>query len=89
MRRDIKARPDAAQDDIAALRKDVVALELRAEQIGQAMLYCLVSALGEPAASTAEIAIRHNISLLLGGRKEAARLTEATLALRLAKTHPS
>jgi uncharacterized protein (TIGR02444 family) len=89
VRRDIKARPDAAQDDVAALRQDVAALELRAEQIEQAMLFRLVSALGEPAATPGEIAIRHNISLLPGGRKEAARLIEAALALCLAKSRPS
>jgi uncharacterized protein (TIGR02444 family) len=81
VRRDIKAMADAAQDDIAALRKDVAALELRAEQIEQARLYHLVSALDGAAATTAEIAIRHDISLLLGGQREAARLIEAALAL--------
>ena len=38
-RRGIKTLPEMADDDVAALRKDVAALELRAEQIEHAMLY--------------------------------------------------
>ena len=75
-RRDIKAMPDAAQDDIAALRKDVAALELRAEQIGQAMLYRLVPTLGEPAASPPRSAIRHNIAVLLARARKDCSATD-------------
>ena len=82
MRRDIKARPDAAQDDIAALRKDVAALELRAEQIEQAMLHEMVHAMEPVGTVSAESAIRHNILLLLAGRNETEpeRLIEVALA---------
>ena len=76
VRRDVKARADAADHDIAALRKDVAALELRAEQIEQAMLYGL-AAMFDDATVTAEAAIRRNVSLLLAGGTEPARLIEA------------
>jgi uncharacterized protein (TIGR02444 family) len=82
VRRDIKARPDAVQVDIAALRKDVAALELRAEQIEQAMLYAMAAHLNAPAATmTVAEAIRRNVSLLLAGGDgtEPARLIEAAL----------
>jgi hypothetical protein len=84
VRRDIKTRPDAGQDDIAALRKDVAALELRAEQLEQAMLYAMAADLTE-STMTAEIATRHNISLLLNRQSTASaapteRLIEAALA---------
>ena len=45
-RRGIKTLAEAADDDVAALRKDVAALELRAEQIEQAMLYRMAPTLG-------------------------------------------
>ena len=83
VRRDIKARPDAVQDDIAALRKDVAALELRAEQIEQAMLYAMAAHLNAPAATmTAAEVVRRNVSLLLARRDaiEPACLIEAALA---------
>jgi uncharacterized protein (TIGR02444 family) len=78
-RRGIKALPDAAEADIAALRKDVAALELRAEQIEQAMLFSMVP---DPAAATATAAeaIRRNMSALLGRDGDAPRLTDAALA---------
>ena len=79
VRRDIKARPDAAEQDIAALRKDVAALELRAEQIEQAMLYGLAATFDQ-ANVTAQVAIGRNVSLLLAGSTVPARLIEAALA---------
>ena len=85
VRRDIKARPDAAEQDIAGLRKDAAALELRAEQIEQAMLYGLVATFDEGNV-TAQVAIGRNVSLLLAGGTEPARLIEATLAQASAPT---
>ena len=82
VRRDIKARADAAQEDIEALRKDVAALELRAEQLEQAMLYDMAATLSDPATTaTPQVAIRRNISLLLARcDAEPARLIEAAIA---------
>ena len=82
LRRDIKVRPDAAHESIAALRKDVAALELRAEQIEQAMLHEMAHAMEPAGTASAESAIRHNILLLLAGRNETEpeRLIEAALA---------
>jgi uncharacterized protein (TIGR02444 family) len=79
VRRDIKARPDAAEPDIAVLRKDVAALELRAEQIEQAMLYGLAETFDE-ANVTTPVAIERNVSLLLAGGTGPVRLIEAALA---------
>ena len=82
-RRGIKTLPQAADDDIAALRKDVAALELRGEQIEHAMLYQLVPALGSASGTAAEEAMRRNVSAL--GRSKgvpglaAPRLVEAAL----------
>ena len=77
VRRDIKARADAADDDIAALRKDVAALELRAEQIEQAMLYGMAATFDD-ATVTAEAAIRRNVSASARpDGTEPARLIEA------------
>jgi uncharacterized protein (TIGR02444 family) len=87
VRRDIKAMPDSANDDVAALRKDAAALELRAEQVEQAMLYRLMPTLSAPpAATTAEDATRRNVSALLdrtapaSSNASAPRLIEAALA---------
>jgi uncharacterized protein (TIGR02444 family) len=73
-RRGMKAWSDA---DIAALRKDVAALELRAEQIEQAMLFSIAPETA--ATATADEAIRRNIALLLG-HGSAPRLLDAALA---------
>jgi uncharacterized protein (TIGR02444 family) len=79
-RRGIKTVADAADDGVAALRKDVAALELRAEQIAQAMLYRLAPTFGEPVAATsADEAIHSNIAALLG-ELSAPRLIAAALA---------
>jgi uncharacterized protein (TIGR02444 family) len=78
-RRGIKAIADATEEDVAALRKDVAALELRAEQIAQAMLYRLAPTFGEPVASASAEAIHRNVAALLGERS-APRLVEAALA---------
>ena len=87
VRRGIKAMPDSTNDDVAALRKDVAAVELRAEQIEQAMLYRAMPALSAPtAAATAESATRRNVSALLSRRPPASseasarQLIEAALA---------
>jgi uncharacterized protein (TIGR02444 family) len=86
VRRDIKALPDSTDETIAALRKDVAALELRAEQIEQAMLYRLMPMLtASPAKTTAE-AIHRNVSVFLArtapapSEVSAPRLIEAALA---------
>ena len=87
VRGDIKAMPDSTNEAVAALRKDAAALELRAEQIEQAMLYRLMPTLSAPpTATTAESATRRNVSALLA-RKVAAspeasarQLVEASLA---------
>jgi uncharacterized protein (TIGR02444 family) len=66
VRRSIKTVPDAAQDTVAALRQDVAALELRAEQVEQAMLYrTIASSKRSSGLASAEVAIRLNIALLL------------------------
>ena len=85
VRRTVKTMPEATQDDVAALRRDVAALELRAEQTEQAMLYRLVPVLSAPETVSAEVAIRRNIALLLDRRTGAGsalpeRLIEAALA---------
>jgi len=86
-RRAIKAMPDAASDAVIALRKDIAALELRAEQIEQAMLYRMAPTLGGTgAAPAADEATRRNIAAFLGNCKDsrdtppALRLIEAALA---------
>ena len=79
VRRDIKARADAAQQDIAALREAAAALELRAEQIEQAMLWGLAATF-EEATVRPEVAIRRNVSLLRAGGTEPVRLIEAARA---------
>ena len=82
-RRGIKILPQAADDDVAALRKDVAALELRAEQIEHAMLHQLVPTLDSATGTAAEEAMRRNVSAL--GRSKstprlaAPRLVEAAL----------
>ena len=84
-RRGIKTLPQMADADVAALRKDVAALELRAEQIEHAMLYAVASTLGSASGTTAEEAMRRNVSAL--GRAKgvpelaAPRLIEAALKL--------
>jgi uncharacterized protein (TIGR02444 family) len=77
-RRGIKTLPDATDNEIAALRKEAAALELRAEQIEQAMLYGI--ALGGAATTTAGDAIRLNLSALLGHDVPVPRLVDAALA---------
>jgi uncharacterized protein (TIGR02444 family) len=77
-RRGIKALSDV-DDDIAVLRKEVAALELRAEQIEQAMLYRMAPSAVD-ATLTAEEVIRRNLSTLLGRDVPTPRLIEAALA---------
>jgi uncharacterized protein (TIGR02444 family) len=87
VRRGIDAMPDSTNDAVAALRKDAAAVELRAEQIEQAMLYRLMPTLSAaPVATTAESATRRNVSALLSRRAPASsepsarQLIEAALA---------
>ena len=80
-RRGIKTLPQMADADVAALRKDVSALELRAEQIEHAMLYAMAATLG-PTTTVAPLeAMRCNVSALGRGRSvpglDAPRLIEA------------
>ena len=83
-RRGIKTLPQMADADVAALRKDVAALELRAEQIEHAMLFGMAQTLSS-AATAAEDAMGRNVSAL--GRSKsvpalaAPRLVEAALTL--------
>ena len=84
-RRGIKTLPEMADAAVAALRKDVAALELRAEQIEHAMLYGMAPALGS-ATTAAEEAMRRNVSALGRARGvpglDAPRLIEAALKHR-------
>lgn len=86
-RRGIKTLPEMADADVAALRKDVAALELRAEQVEHAMLHAFASTLGS-GGTGAEDAMRRNVSALGRSRSvpelAAPRLVEA--ALKLAKS---
>jgi uncharacterized protein (TIGR02444 family) len=77
-RRSVRSLPDAADDAIAALRKDVAALELRAERIEQAMLFSLAP--NATATTTAGEAIRRNVAALLGPDVPTPRLMDAALA---------
>ena len=86
-RRGIKTLPQMEDAEVAALRKDVAALELRAEQIEHAMLYQPVQTLGA-APGSAEEAMRRNVSALGRGKGvpalAAPRLVEAALKLGIA-----
>lgn len=68
-RRGIKIMPEMADADVAALRKEVAALELRAEQIEHAMLYGMAPG-PDKAAAAPEEAMRRNVSAL--GRSKSA-----------------
>lgn len=90
VRRDIKAMPDSTNDDVAALRRDAAALELKAEQIEQAMLYRLMPTLSAPpAATTAEDATRRNVSALLDRRAPASSEASAPRLIEAALAHAS
>lgn len=82
-RRGIKTLPQAADDDVAALRKDLAALELRAEQIEHAMLYQCVGALDSATGTAPGEATHRNVSALGRSRGTpglaAPRLIEAAL----------
>jgi uncharacterized protein (TIGR02444 family) len=77
-RRGIKALK-AADNDIAALRNDVAALELRAEQIEQAMLFSMAPGAVDATLSTEQV-VRRNLSAFLGHDGSTARLIDAALA---------
>jgi uncharacterized protein (TIGR02444 family) len=78
-RRGIKALAEAEHSDIAALRKEVAALELRAEQIQQAMLFSMAPAAVDATLSVEQV-LRRNLSALLGPDVAAPRLIAAALA---------
>lgn len=92
-RQDIKPMPAMADDSVRELRADIARIELRAEQIEQAMLFELAQELedGAPAITVAE-AIRHNVANFLHRNMnpdaacteppKAARLIEEAIAYR-------
>ncbi|HZP79509.1 MAG TPA: TIGR02444 family protein [Pseudolabrys sp.] len=69
-RQQLKAMPEMSHPDVVQLRKELAALELRAEQIEQALLCELASQI--PAGSTsAPDAVRGNVDAYLRRRDEA------------------
>jgi uncharacterized protein (TIGR02444 family) len=78
-RRGIRALAEAGHSDIATLRKDVAALELRAEQIEQALLFSMAPGAVD-ATLTPEQVIRRNLSAWLDADASASRLIDAALA---------
>jgi uncharacterized protein (TIGR02444 family) len=64
-RQDIKPMPAMADDAVKSLRHDIARLELRAEQIEQAMLFDLAPSFSGAAAGPAAEAVRHNVSAFL------------------------
>lgn len=66
VRRTMKQMPEMAETAVQTLRADIARLELRAEQIEQAMLFDLAAGFGKGAAAVpAAAAIRHNVTVLL------------------------
>ncbi|MFN3656604.1 MAG: TIGR02444 family protein [Pseudolabrys sp.] len=68
VRQGMKSMPEMAHADVAALRKDVAAVELRAEQIEQAMLFAALPALGPLDAAAQATAVPANIGAQLRRR---------------------
>lgn len=83
VRQAMKPMPDMADDAVKALRKDVAAAELRAEQIEQALLFQSTEALsaGAATADDPEIAIRANIAAFVQRNATDATATPATPSL--------
>jgi hypothetical protein len=65
VRQRMKTLHEMAHDDVAALRKDVAAAELRAEQIEQAMLHAALPAVGTLAAAAQAQAVPANVDAYL------------------------
>jgi len=66
VRRDVKAIPDSTENDVSTFRQDLAALELRAEQIEQAILYRIAASYRSSGLSPAELTVWSNIALLVG-----------------------
>jgi uncharacterized protein (TIGR02444 family) len=78
----MKAMPEMAHDDVKALRKQVLEVELRAEQIQQALLFHAVT--DRPLAATADgkdEAVRANLCTFLESKARAAEVSLAGLAV--------
>lgn len=66
VRQAMKPMPQMTDATVQILRADIARLELRAEQIEQAMLFDLAAGFGKGAAALpAAAAIRHNVTVLL------------------------
>jgi len=65
MRQTIKPMPDMADEAVKALRKEVAALELRAEQIEQAKLFEVAGAIAQGANAATEDAVAANVAAFL------------------------
>ncbi len=81
-RQALKVMPEMAHGEVAQLRKDIAALELRAEQIEQALLYRWAATIPRGAVAASE-AVRGNVACLLqhcgGSEKDAAHVIAAAL----------
>ncbi len=99
VRQDIKTMPAMTDDAVKDLRSDIARVELRAEQIEQAMLFALTPDLIDgPAATTIAEAVRHNVAFYLQHGTDpvqagaeppyAPRLVEEAIAYRAAADHP-
>lgn len=64
VRQTMKAMPDMADDTVKALRKDIAAAELRAEQIEQAKLFEIADAIAQAARAGGD-AVAANIAAFL------------------------
>lgn len=65
LRQTMKPMPDMADDAVKALRKDVAALELRAEQIEQAKLFEIADTIPQGAKAASEDAVAANVTIFL------------------------
>lgn len=83
VRQTMKPMPEMADEAVQGLRKDIAAIELRAEQIEQALLFEETNALSANAvtADDAETAIRANITAFVQRNATGATATPAALSL--------
>jgi len=83
VRQAMKPMPEMADDVVKDLRKDIAAVELKAEQIEQALLFEETDALsaGATTADDAETAIRANITAFVQRNATDATATPATPSL--------
>jgi uncharacterized protein (TIGR02444 family) len=80
----IKATRNIMDEEIGALRQDVLTLELRAERIEQALLYQAAAAgLSGSASHSADAAIRANVHLYLHSKAGAAGRSDPVLPAAL------